>query len=622
MLITVFIFSVILISGAVLCCSAHDVYFEEVLPVNISAIVLLLFLFGISGFLSQGVYFIIFASAAALIAGIFISVKKKSFRGMLKRLFTPAFYIFIFLIFSLVFFNKGRLMHCWDDFSHWGDVVKVMTTIDVMSTSPQSMSLYPEYPPAMALLQYLFQKLHLILVPGAEFTEWPLFFVYQLFMFSMAFPLLRIFDFKKFRTYILLFVLFVSPLAFFPQAFFILKIDTFLGALFAFAISYLLISPEPQPVLNFCIFGISALMVLTKSSGIMFALFTAVAFIIFLHGSKNTSRKRRVSLSAAEFSFILVPYLLWEASVRINAAKRAFDLSSLPRRADYQMQSLSEFIKAFFTKSLSSPEAILEKLTPAFLFIVIFVLLYLEKDLLVKAVPQRRSFYNSLYGIVLAAFIVFTAGLCLSYLTVFSPEEALEMAGFERYISTVYFSGILILIFSAAELIHLRALDPIKTTAAVLCLSAAITPWLSFMYLITRNNVAFSIKEREKYDIAAEQIMALDDWKDSRFYIVAADIFYDICLRYSLRPADINPPDTWLNEASNEAADNSLCKSEAWKEMLKNQYDYVYISVPGDYFAENYAENFKDPGDIKNYSLYKVDKSTGILSFISQSPPF
>lgn len=135
----------VLISGCFFGCIYTSRRFEEMLPLWCIAIVLCMFVFGISGFLAAGVYFVLVLALAACVAGAF-RLKKGGIHGFRSRFFSPGFTLFALLYLALIVFNYGRLLLAWDDFSHWGDVVKVMTTMDVMSTSPLSNSLFRNIP--------------------------------------------------------------------------------------------------------------------------------------------------------------------------------------------------------------------------------------------------------------------------------------------------------------------------------------------------------------------------------------------------------------------------------------------------------------------------------------------
>lgn len=194
-LITLTVFFVLLCSGGALVCALGRGSFEDALPLTCTAIVTAGFVFGIVGLLPAGFYAALAAAVSAIAAAIYLLVRNGAgdFR---KRFFTPGFFIFAALYIFLAAINYGMRLTSWDEFSHWGDIVKVMTTIGGFGTAAMSDSMFPAYPPAMALFQYFCERIYM-LVSGESMSEWLLYFSYQTFMFAMFFPFLRRFDLKK-----------------------------------------------------------------------------------------------------------------------------------------------------------------------------------------------------------------------------------------------------------------------------------------------------------------------------------------------------------------------------------------------------------------------------------------
>jgi hypothetical protein len=77
----------------------------------------------------------------------------------------------------ILFSNYGRLVSNRDDLAHWADTVKLLFLTDRFTTDPASFAQYQNYPPAMALLQYLPQFLGRLF--GAGFCEWLLYVSFE-----------------------------------------------------------------------------------------------------------------------------------------------------------------------------------------------------------------------------------------------------------------------------------------------------------------------------------------------------------------------------------------------------------------------------------------------------------
>ena len=133
---------------------------------SIMSIIFILYIFGMFFSLIWGVYFIKLLTAITFIYEIIYI--KKEWKCVKKYIFNKDNLIFTTLFIILIIIHKGRMLSSWDEFSHWGDVVKAMFTINDFSTSPKSLSMFQSYPPAMSLFQYFFMKL------GNDFIEYQL----------------------------------------------------------------------------------------------------------------------------------------------------------------------------------------------------------------------------------------------------------------------------------------------------------------------------------------------------------------------------------------------------------------------------------------------------------------
>lgn len=604
MLAPLIILYLVLLCGCFFGCAYFRRRFEEMLPLWCITIVLAMFLFGITGLLKAGAYFILPLALAAFIAGA-LRLKKMGAGDFRSRFLSPGFWLFALLYVALILFNRGRLLLAWDDFSHWGDVVKVMTTMDVMSTSPLSNSLFKEYPPALALFQYLLQKL--ILLCGGEFTEWPLFFSYQLLFLSLAFPFLRKLDFKKFYSYIVVLFLLLSPLPFYRDMPSQLVVDPFLGMAFGCALGHLFLNRASRygrcAVLMYV-----ALLVLVKSSGLLFAALLALGFVLTIPG-ELTRRGKAAQAGLAALS-VLLPKLLWELNIKINHATYTFNLARdiASHSGDYRVEAAKNYILGFFNVGITDAEAWLKPLPPFILTLLIGVGMYFVCRRLIALHPERRRNYIILGALTMVSVCVYIIGLGFAYLFSFKDWEALELASYGRYLGSAFFAVELLLLLLAAELIRLGAVDRAKLIALVLCLEAFLVPWNAVVYFFSRSNVEFSINKRQEFAAEIAAVEALPEG-EQRIYTVCCDSWDNFILRYNLRPDTVNPPDTWW--ATGTPAATSV---QEWREQLAGEYDYVLLHTVADSFYTDFAEAFVPGTEIVTGQLYTVDPESGLLS--------
>lgn len=607
MLAPLIILYLVLLSGCFFGCVYSSRRFEEMLPLWCITIVLAMFLFGITGLLKAGAYFILPLALAAFIAGA-LRLKKMGAGDFRSRFLSPGFWLFALLYVALILFNRGRLLLAWDDYTHWGDVVKVMITMDVMSTSPLSSSLFQEYPPALALFEYLLQKL--IVLFGGKFTEWPLFFSYQILFFSLLFPFFGRLDFRKPYSYIIAALLFLSPLPFYREVMSQLMVDPFLGMAFGCALGHLFLNRASRYG-RCAVLMYAALLVLVKSSGLLFAALLALGFVLTIPG-ELTRRGKAAQAGLAALS-VLLPKLLWELNIKINHATYTFNLAGdiASHSGGYRVEAAKNYILGFFNVGITDAEAWLKPLPPFILTLLIGVGMYFVCRRLIALHPERRRNYIILGALTMVSVCVYIIGLGFAYLFSFKDWEALELASYGRYLGSAFFAVELLLLLLAAELIRLGAVDRAKLIALVLCLEAFLVPWNAVVYFFSRSNVEFSINKRQEFAAEIAAVEALPEG-EQRIYTVCCDSWDNFILRYNLRPDTVNPPDTWW--ATGTPAATSV---QEWREQLAGEYDYVLLHTVADSFYTDFAEAFVPGTEIVTGQLYTVDPDSGMLSPVS-----
>lgn len=604
MLAPLIILYLVLLCGCFFGCAYFRRRFEEMLPLWCITIVLAMFLFGITGLLKAGAYFILPLALAAFIAGA-LRLKKMGAGDFRSRFLSPGFWLFALLYVALILFNRGRLLLAWDDYTHWGDVVKVMITMDVMSTSPLSSSLFQEYPPALALFEYLLQKL--IVLFGGKFTEWPLFFSYQILFFSLLFPFFGRLDFRKPYSYIIAALLFLSPLPFYREVMSQLMVDPFLGMAFGCALGHLFLNRASRYG-RCAVLMYAALLVLVKSSGLLFAALLALGFVLTIPG--ELSRRGKAAQVGSVVLAVLLPKLLWELNIKINHASYTFNLAgdlASHSGGDYRVEAAKAYILGFFNTGITDAEAWFPPVPPFLLTLLIAVGMYFICRRLIALFPQRRRNYIILGVLMVVGICVYIIGLGITYLFSFADWEALELASYGRYLGSVFFAMELLLLLLSAELIRLGAVDRAKLVSLILCIEAVLIPWNSVVYFLSRSNVEYSINRRQDFAPEVDAVEALPDGKQ-RIYTVCCDSEYFI-LRYLFRPDMVNPPDTWW--ATGTPAATSV---QEWREQLAGEYDYVLLHTVADSFYTDFAEAFVPGTEIVTGQLYTVDPESGLLS--------
>lgn len=627
MIAAVFLFLLVPVSGCAVCCAAAERRFEEAAPLVLMALTLLLFCFGLVGALPAGVWAALLLTAAGVLFTLFRLKKRGSFRPFARRFFTSGFGLFLLLALALLFVQYGHMLAVWDDFSHWGDAVRVMCALDDFPTNPLSHSLYPDYPPGLSPLLYFFQKLIALCAPGLGFAEWALFYAQQLFFFSLFLPFTKNLNLRRPWAWLFLGLLFLCPLPFeeLAEQYQNLYVDVFMAALFATALARCLSAEELRPFDRAAVCLSLAFLGLFKGMGPLLALLGAGFFALTLRGRRPGEKNGLGSFGA--LGCALVPRLLWMLHVRLRGVGDTFSPSlagGLAGPDGTRIQSIKNFLHAFLSRNV-----ILDRnsdlnehffVTPIFLMAVTMALLYFALALMMRRMPERRRFYKQAFWAFFAAALICTGATCLSYAFTFTQEEALSLASFSRYVCTVFLAGLYLELLLAAELIGMGALDGGRFTALVFCVQAALTPWNLVLDYADRGVTNYTVEYRQIYEDVLDKARALTAEEPGRFYVLAVSPADNILLRYALRPSTTNMDYAFALETGWDTAGipngyaGETDPAAAWRRDLREGYDYVLLYELNDRLKESFSDAFEDPAEIRGGSVYRVDRETGRLS--------
>ena len=513
-MLTMILLFIVLSSGAVFGCFVlkKEYRFEEYFPLSCMVAVLWLFAWGLLKALFAGFIALMILCGLFYLLAVIRTVVDRDFTDRKSLFFTQGFAFSILIFAAVTWISYGMQAHSWDEFSHWALVVKEMNFSNVLPCFPEvKFTFYKTYPPAMPLFQYLVQKLN-----GGEFTEWLLYSAYQILLLSFFAPFLEKLNLKKWYNWLFVPAIALVPMMFYENVYSELYIDPFLcvatGACFA-----MILSGETEKRLGrlTVLFGI-ATVVLTKEIGILLAAFVVLAFV-------TTGKSGKPAWSIA---FLAVPELLWKLMLKlfnVTGQKRGrIDIASFfsviaGREDSYRPQTL----KAFFIY-----------LRYRYLVIaVVLIVLLLAVCILRKKIPVFWS--------IMAMGIMYIFGMLLMYMYMFTWQEAISMASYERYIGVVFEAAAVCIVLCAVDLpLKARWLVP----TLLLTIACLLIPHREVMMVISRGNVSLarSVREpveenyckkiREEYESGSRICYGSGDSATMEFfesrYILAPD--YDI----------------------------------------------------------------------------------------------
>lgn len=621
---SILLWFVIMSSGGVLCAAVWERKYEDLLPVTCSIIILLLFVCGIGGSLETGVIIIcIFGVVIYGFVGVYL-FWKKSYKRFFKNLFTPGFALFSFFLLAACFLNLGKMAENWDEFSHWVDIVKVMTMFDDFGTYSGANSLFSHYPPGMTLFQYFLQKLYLW-TGGACLSEWRAYVAYQMFLLSFLFPCVK-FNWK--RPALIVFsgvVIFLCPLLFYTEFYISVYIDAGLGLLLGAGFVTVYFNRNRDLYYSLRVLLTCAMLVLLKDAGMLFAVMLATVYVadmLWNYSDCANARKKYLCVPVSVLA-VLLPKCLWSFHLYTRNVESRSSLNPvmlfdvlMGRDNSYRKTVLENYYKEFLTRAVK-----LGNIGISFNYLFVGILILALICILICYYEKRDNFMSKKGKTLLVGmsvqFFLYIVGLCATYMSNFGEYEATRLASFERYINIVYLSGWTVVLFLAFQVFQ-SATDRTSYKQVIIfcCVGILIAPMENVYRYLSHSTVRHSMSVRLRYDALTTEIMNITP-QGSKVYLISQESqgFDYWVLRFNIRPNSVNDSGWSIGEAFYEGDIwTEKRTSQGWKEELLNGgYDYVALYKINDYFLNNFSCLFQTPETIEPNSLYRINKEIGLL---------
>lgn len=619
--------SAVLFSGSVYGTLRSEKGPENFFVFTFSGIIALLLVFGVCGRLLWGVYAVIALAMLLWILSLLrfaATVREGKVKVFLRRFFSPGAVLFVLMLGLLLFINYGRLVSGFDEFTHWADCVKSMIFLDDFITNPASDAWYPSYPPGMALLQYFFEKLYII--TGGSFSEWLLYYAYQLLFFSLLLPFApKSWSEKPLplaaglaMTVLLPFMMYAGVL----NAYGTLYIDPFLGIVLGCALAMCFGAEKTDFWRCAYVYCCAMLLVLAKASGMLLAVFVAAAFMLPVwRGREATAPKAKKSIAMA--AAVLLPFLLWFAersSSGINQSfsskENRFSFPLLMRLFAHEEESfMQDAFDLVFHDLFRFEYDSLFFHVPLWLLLIIFaaLLVYLRRSFAVHA-PETAAASPAMPAIALVETVIFILGVCFSIVFTFNEEDALGSNSQFRYLCTVY-QALALTVFLLLQELWRRHRKPGLPGLVCALLFVWLLPWPTVQSELSRASVERTVSDRYQFVATIENVQYTLE-EPSRIYVVGQNR-YDpnyLQLRFGMRPHTVQGRRQWeeLWEKPNEKNVHTLSADE-WMDTLVEDYDYVVIFDFDDYFAEKYSGLFSEGSRIESAAVYAVDAQRRLL---------
>lgn len=624
-MLTNFIFIAILAAPGIYAAARFGKGFEQTMPLCAMGTVLILFGFGLAGILEAGMPVLYAFALCCYVLAVGALLKKRDIRGFLENLLTPGFLFFFGFCVLFTLWNHGKVASSWDEFSHWVDIVKAVTSIEDFGTNPAAQSTFQSYPPAMMLFQYSLQKVYMLVKPELGFSEWRVYFAFQVFILAVMLPFFRDVTFRqplKLALYAAITVL--APLVFYGNLYSTVYMDPFLGILFGAGMAMIVLRPKKDALYAAYICMVCAILTLSKDVGFVFAIVLAIAFgTDQLLDTEPAERKKVLPTAALALAAAYLPKLLWAWEIQTSGARVSFSGKIdwivllnviLGRDNSYRSDLVRTYRDALYSKTISLGNISIE-LNYMALFLVFLCALYVIWRLFSYAQPGQKMRFGVLLGIAGGTLACYMVGLCVIYMFKFTQYEAVRLASMERYLN-IAFLGIWLLILLL--LVHWTSRWCIRREAKLIllvCLLLAV-PTKIFGDFARGDYVRQSVSVRAAYEPLKSAIHQNCDGDDRIYFVSQETSGFDYWVsRFNARPNQFNKNFTWsIGEAFYEGdVWTKAMTPEEWQNLLLEQYDYVALYKINDYFLENFGHLFTDPENIKTNALYRVNPETGLL---------
>lgn len=600
------------------------------LPTALFGITAVLYLFAVSNMLFVGFWVVLAGVATATLVSVALLTKDRELVTHLKSLLTPGLAIFFSLALFSFLLTRGMQLSSWDEFSHWGTIVKATFLFDAVGPyNPVELG-FRSYPPSLSLFEYFVTKL------GGSWLEGNIFWAYQLIIWSLFTPFLAQLTWRRWGQILAVVPLvFIAPLAFF-NSLNVTLIDPLLGMLFGYALAIAYVGNILQWRLALHV-GLSIFMLtLAKDAGTFLASLVVVLYVVRLLAAKKLnpeewSWKRFAMLGSIPILSLVASNQSWAALVIARVETPAFqnpiDISAFFGALRGEGPAYWQEVQTTFGFGVSNypinTDGVLA--IPQLQLIVIFAIVLATFEWLVSRRMSRRFGLASL-GTVTIGAVVYTYGLLVLYLFRFGDYEAVRLASYERYLGT-YWAGIalfvaLVAIWLVAGSSSSQTVSGAKAktegiselvAAGVVVFSLFVLSPVQKLGEFLANPHGYSSQVRSQFEPVLEQAKKAGIQPGDKVWIIAQHTtgFEYWVLRYSLMENEANPGSWSLGTKADETDVWTAEKSVSeWAGDLRG-YDYLLLFRKTESFQSEFSSLFENSADVSDSSVFRISDEEG-----------
>lgn len=570
---------------------------EQAIPITVIGMIIIVYLTGIIGNLEIGIILIYIILLISIIYMIYYLIKNRKTKSeLIKKYLSPAILIYGILYILFVILNSDRIFENYDEFNHWGLIIKDMYQNNNFAFSRDSVTLFNEYPPFTAVFEYILLKF------STTYSEDTIIIANNILSISILMPLLKKVNWDKSIKWIFIITLLIVCLPFivYKNCYFNILVDVMIGILIAYIFYQWFNNHDNKIYRNISTgLGIIAIM-LIKSSGIAIA--SVIILILFINSIRKKKYKERIKddiiVLVTIFCISLILLGFWKFNIQKNNQNENWDMDKISfqniidilkgKEPEGKEGFTNSYFKSIFTRSTIT-ERNLTIFAATLLIMAINIYVYNKID---KEETRKEYKY---YSIALYIFeIVYLIYMLFIYLFLFNVEETMAFSSFERYFGTIFLG---IIVFHISVGIEESNNINYKNIVIALCILIAFLPLETIEEKIVQGKQSkiVAMTDRKTY-------IKILNYKDK--LSVEDKIFYiDTTVdtnRYSLQIAKYQMIPIKLD---NKGITENIDK---WREMFQeNNYTYVYIQKANDTLKKEFEKQFNEK--VEEETMYKIN---------------
>lgn len=539
--------------------------------------------------------------------------KNKNLDKFKKNFFSKGFYAFLIIYVCIFLYDLNRNFSVWDEFSHWGVMVKEMLRLDKFYfVDSSTLMVHKDYPPIIQLYELFYTNII------GKYSESSIIKSMHLLICILFIPSICDSNEKISKSKFLLKILSVIASIFMITLFFdqhniinTIYVDYIMAVVVVYLLSIVTLENNPLEKFNIMRLSIGFIfLLLIKQIAISFYLMILFLFVItILYKYKNSLNIKRIKNSLKKIFFVIILILiiplftlkLWNNSVEELNVEKQFVVSDIKLNnlkgiinetsgEKYQQEAARNYIEAIKSENMTTSYIKLSYFQCIIVTILLILFLYIRCD----DKNKKRLFLTMItliIGSVGYAFLMF-----IMYIYSFGDIEGPTLASFNRYLPTYIIICILTIYY--IYVYNSKSYKQLLITALILII---VQNPISFKKMVPKilsdSKTLFElnanyIKENAK-DNSKIYIIAQNTIGDHQFYTKYYMDTMTTNLKYFSFPVtDIDNYQQWFNENV--------------KDYMFG-YDYLYLAQIDNEFINKYKFMFPNDEIIPN-QLYKLDK--------------